>query len=241
MGKTEYYKEVVAAEETARQNPLQPPPNLPRDAATAIKVFVAHPSAQLLALAFLTAAGVRLWLGHFGWVDAVVALGIWAYFPVNEWLIHVFVLHYKPVRFFGRKIDLYLPWTHRRHHADPWNPKWVFIPRHVHASSFPVFAAIVYLAGSWRGPVLSGLTAYLFFAVHYEWVHYLAHIPWCPDIAYYKRRVKEHRWHHFRNENYWWGVSMGLGDRLFGTAPLVQEAGLSGTTATLGAKKTTHR
>jgi hypothetical protein len=46
--------------------------------------------------------------------------------------------------------------------------------------------------------------------------------------------VREHRWHHFRNENYWWGVSMGMGDRLFRTAPAVEETGRSGTAATLG-------
>jgi hypothetical protein len=52
--------------------------------------------------------------------------------------------------------------------------------------------------------------------------------------AYYQRRVREHRYHHFRNENYWWGVSMGLGDRLLGTAPQVTETPRSGTTSTLG-------
>ncbi|HUJ02485.1 MAG TPA: hypothetical protein VLW75_02530, partial [Rhizomicrobium sp.] len=60
------------------------------------------------------------------------------------------------------------------------------------------------------------------------------HIPWCPGLAYYRARVREHRWHHFRNENFWWGVSMGLGDRIFRTAPSVKDAGASGTTATLG-------
>jgi hypothetical protein len=69
-------------------------------------------------------------------------------------------------------------------------------------------------------------------------VHFLAHIPWCPSGpllgAYYQRRVREHRYHHFRNENFWWGVSMGLGDRVLGTAPKVEEVGRSGTTSTLG-------
>jgi hypothetical protein len=46
--------------------------------------------------------------------------------------------------------------------------------------------------------------------------------------------VREHRYHHFRNENFWWGVSMGLGDRVLGTAPPVEDVGRSGTTSTLG-------
>ncbi|HEV2563037.1 MAG TPA: sterol desaturase family protein [Rhizomicrobium sp.] len=230
---------MIAARETAARNPAQPPPRLPRDAASAIKVFANHPSTQFIALATIAAAAARLWAGHFSWIDAAAALGVWAYFPVNEWLIHVFILHFKPVKLFGRTLDFYLPKTHRRHHAEPWNLDWIFIPRHVHALSFPVFALIGVLAYAWGGrsvggPVLSGIAIYLLLGLHYEWVHYLAHIPWCPNLAYYKRRVREHRWHHFRNENYWWGVSMGLGDRIFGTAPLVEETGRSGTTATIG-------
>jgi hypothetical protein len=230
---------MIAASETAARNPQLPPEKLPRDAASAIKMFAAHPSTQIIAAAAALALGTRIWLGHFTWIDAVVALGVLAYFPVNEWLIHVYILHFKPVTILGRKIDFYLPKTHRRHHAEPWNIDWIFIPRHVHALTFPIFAAIAVLAYVWGGsaiggPVLSGVAMYLLLGLHYEWSHYLAHIPWCPDIAYYKRRVREHRWHHFRNENYWWGVSMGLGDRIFGTAPGMEEAGRSGTTATLG-------
>ena len=230
---------MIAAADTAARNPLLPPAKLPRDAASAIRVFATHPSTQLIAAATLAAFAARIWLGHLTWIDAAVALGAIAYFPVNEWLIHVFILHFKPVTIFGRRIDFYLPKTHRRHHAEPWNIDWIFIPRHVHALTFPAFALIAVLAQRWGGiavggPVLSGIAVYLLLGLHYEWSHYLAHIPWCPDIAYYRRRVREHRWHHFRNENYWWGVSMGLGDRIFGTAPAMEEAGRSGTTATLG-------
>jgi hypothetical protein len=229
-------REMIAAQETARRNSASPSGQLPRDGASAVRLFASHSSTQLIAAAVLLAAGTRLWLGHFGWIDAVVALGVLAYFPVNEWLIHVFVLHYKPVKLFGRTVDFYLPVTHRRHHAEPWNLEWIFIPRHVHAMVFPLIALIVLFAGAWRGPVLSGMTMYLLLGLHYEWSHYLAHIPWCPNISYYKNRVREHRWHHFRNENYWWGVSMGLGDRIFGTAP-TGEIARSGTTADLGMNK----
>ncbi|MDR3419082.1 MAG: sterol desaturase family protein [Nevskia sp.] len=228
---------MIAAQETAQRNPMRPPDTLPRDGRGALALFVRHHSPQLIAAAVLAALGVRLLIGRFGWADLATALAVWAYFPVNEWLIHVFMLHYRPRRLFGRTIDFYLPVTHRRHHADPWNLRWVFIPRHVHLWVFPLIALLAWLAGPWRGPVLSGLCMYLLLGLHYEWVHYLAHIPWCPGLAYYRRRVREHRYHHFRNENYWWGVSMGLGDRLFGTAPAVEETGRSGTTASIGARK----
>jgi hypothetical protein len=230
-------RSMIAAAETARRNPLRPPETLPRSRGEAIAAFARHPSPRLILLALLIACGARLWIGRPGWIDLAVALAVWAYFPVNEWLIHVFMLHYRPRRLFGRTIDFYLPVTHRRHHADPWNPRWVFIPRHVHIWVFPLMAALAWFSGPWRGAVMSGLATYLLLGLHYEWVHYLAHIPWCPDLAYYQRRVREHRYHHFRNENYWWGVSMGLGDRLFGTAPPAESTARSGTTDTVGRQR----
>lgn len=230
-------RRMVAASETAQRNPMRPPDTLPRDAASAVKLFWSHPSSLLIA-GFVVLFGVwRVALGDFGWVDAAIALAILAYFPVNEWLIHVIMLHYKPRRLFGRTIDFYLPITHRRHHADPWNLKWVFIPRHVHVLVLPTIGLLLWALWPWKAWVLSGVTVYLLLGLHYEWVHYLSHIPWCPNLPYYQRRVREHRYHHFRNENYWWGVSMGLGDRLFGTAPKVEDVQRSGTTATVGVKR----
>ena len=98
-------KTMIAASETAARNPQLPPDGLPRDASSAIRVFLSHPSTQFIALAALAAVAARVWRGHFTWIDAVVALGVLAYFPVNEWLIHVFILHFKPFTIFGHQID----------------------------------------------------------------------------------------------------------------------------------------
>ena len=228
---------MIAAEETVKRNPMRPPDTLPRDLRSALRLFWTHPSPLLIA-AF--ALGFGLWRGSmapFGWKDGLVALAVLACFPFNEWLIHVYMLHYRPRRLFGRTIDFYLPLTHRRHHADPWNLQWVFIPRHVHLLTLPAVALLLWALWPWKELALTGEVSYLLLGLHYEWVHYLAHIPWCPDIRHYQRRVREHRYHHFRNENYWWGVSMGSGDRLFGTAPAVEDIGRSGTTSTLELRK----
>jgi hypothetical protein len=231
-------RRMMAASETAQRNPMRPPDDLPRDARHALRRFWSHPS-PLWISAFLLICGVsRIALGNFSWVDALLAFLVLAYFPINEWLIHVLMLHWKPRRIFGRTLDFYLPVTHRRHHADPWNLRWVFIPRHVHRLVAPLIALLLWAFWPWREPLLTVLTVYLLLGLHYEWVHFLAHIPWCPRRgvlgAYYQRRVREHRYHHFRNENYWWGVSMGLGDRLFGTAPPVEDTRRSGTTHQVG-------
>ena len=227
-------REMIAATETAKHNPMRPPDSLPRTGRAALKVFVRHPSGWLIALFVLVCGALRLSWGALGWGDAIVALLLIAYFPFNEWLIHVFMLHYKPRKIFGRTVDFYLPVTHRRHHADPWNLQWVFIPRHIHYSTPFTVALILWALWPWKELAMTGVTVYLLLGLHYEWVHFLAHIPWCPNFAYYQRRVREHRYHHFRNENFWWGVSMGLGDRVLGTAPAVENVARSGTTRSVG-------
>ena len=58
---------------------------------------------------------VRLVLGGFGWPDLAVAAGIVLFWPVQEWLIHVFILHYEPVTLFGRRFDFTVPRMHRAH------------------------------------------------------------------------------------------------------------------------------
>ena len=228
---------MIAAADTARRNPMRPPETLPRDASSALKLFWGHHSPQLIASMVAGFALARLLSGPLGWSDGLIVLAVLAYFPFNEWLIHVFVLHYRPRQLFGRTIDFYLPVTHRRHHADPWNLEWILIPRHVHALTIPFVGLLLWALWPWHAPVLTAVTAYLLLGLHYEWVHYLCHIPWCPSIGFYQRRVREHRYHHFRNENYWWGVSMGLGDRVFGTAPAAEDIGRSGTTSTIGVGK----
>lgn len=224
---------MISAEETARRNPMRPPAHLPRDAGSALRTFASITSPRLLMILLSLAFALRLYVGQWSIWDAVVVLALLAYWPINEWLIHVVLLHFKPRRIFGRRVDFLLPQTHRQHHADPWNLDRVFIPLHIYVGAIPVYAALAWWGLS-TPLVLTFATAHLFFALHYEWAHYLAHIPWCPDIAYYQNRVREHRLHHFRNENYWWGVSMGAADRWFGTAPKAEAVDRSGTHTTLG-------
>ena len=83
------------------------------------------------------------------------------------------------------------------------------------------------------GLALSGITAFLALSLHYEWVHYLAHVHFVPAIRYYQQGVKQHRRHHFKNEHYWNGVSMTLGDRVLGTEPLPDTVETSPTARSL--------
>lgn len=209
---------MTTADIVGAAKPAPMPKDVPRTALVAVRVFFSNLSPQIISIAALAAVIWRLSLGGWGLWDALIVAALVAYWPINEWLIHVFMLHYKPVTLFGRKLDFYLPRTHREHHANPWHLPRVFIPRHIFPWVLPVYALILWLVPDLRLG-LTFVAAYLLLGLHYEWCHYLAHIGWCPPLGYYQRRVREHRLHHFRNENYWWGVSMGVADRWFGTAP----------------------
>jgi hypothetical protein len=207
---------------------------LPRTLGDAWPVFLRHRSPRLLAAALAAAATARAALGDFGAADLAAAGGLLLVWPVQEWLIHVFILHAKPRRILGRSVDFRVPRAHRAHHRDPWDLELVFIPFHSFLYSLPLLVAL-WLAIARSLPVaLTGITAHLALALHYEWVHYLVHTAVVPRTRLYARLWKNHRRHHFKNESYWYGVTMLGGDRLLGTAPPFDAVPASPTARTLG-------
>ncbi len=205
----------------------------PATAGRALAVFFTTPSPMILVALTSVFAGLRLYQGNFTWADAIAPAIIFAFWPMLEWLIHVYMLHYKPVTIFGRKLDFLLPQTHRDHHAEPWDLKQVFIPLHIFPLVAPLLIIGCYLIMPTTELAHGALAVYFLLALNYEFCHYLAHIRWSPPSEYYRRRVRLHRFHHFKNENKWWGVSMGLADVLLGTAPNPESTERSSTTGNL--------
>lgn len=191
------------------------PGRLPEVAA----LFLRHGSPRLLLGCLLVAAAVRLSLGPLSIVDLVPAVGLAVFWPIQEWLIHVLILHYRPLRIFGRTLDFELPRSHRAHHAEPWRPELVFIPLHSFAYSLPLLIGAWWLVTPSAALAWTGITTYLLLSLHYEWVHLLVHTRLVPKTALYRRLWRNHRLHHFKNEHYWFGVTMLTGDRILRTAP----------------------
>jgi sterol desaturase/sphingolipid hydroxylase (fatty acid hydroxylase superfamily) len=86
-------------------------------------------------------------------------------------------------------------------------------------------------------PLSRGLSALLaaygvLFA--YEWTHFLIHSSYRPQHRPYRSVWRAHRNHHFRNEHYWFGVTMHLADHVLGTFPDRSEVEVSLTARTLG-------
>lgn len=188
--------------------------------AAAFAEFWKHPSPWMITASGVTAITLRLARGDWHWTDALVPVILLATFPVVEWLIHVFVLHWRPRRVAGVLLDTELASKHRAHHRDPRSVPLVFIPWR---SLIGVIAGLWAIA-LWVFPRLElGLDYVACVAViglAYEWMHYLIHGDYIPRSKAYKAVWRAHRLHHYRNEHYWFTVTTtNTADRLFGTQP----------------------
>ncbi|HYC21353.1 MAG TPA: sterol desaturase family protein [Candidatus Bathyarchaeia archaeon] len=217
------------------------PVDCPATLGGVLACFVRFPSPQILIAATVASLAARISIGGLTPGDALVALAIVAFWPFQEWLIHVFILHYRPVTFLGGSFDFPVPQSHRAHHRDPWDIPLLFIPTHVFLYAIPIQLAFWLLVMPTQALATSGPAVYFFLTLHDEWVHFLVHTRYRPRSRLYDRLWRNHRLHHFKNESYWYGVTMLTGDRLLGTAPEVKLAPTSSTCRTLGETVDTPR
>ncbi len=209
---------------------------LPETLGQTVRAFAGFASPWLLCAAVAGAWGVRATQGPVSLWDAVAAGAVIAWWPWNEWLIHVTVLHYQPVRVLGHSLDFAVPKLHRAHHRDPWDLGLVLIPLRVYLLLPATALLVALLGGAAAAPVWTGVGVYLLLSLHYEWVHFLVHTRYRPQTACYRRLWRNHRLHHFKNERYWFGVTRLAGDRWLGTAADWREVATSPTARSLEAR-----
>jgi len=182
--------------------------------------FWKHPSPWMITASGGTAIALRLRAGDWRWTDALLPVVLLAFFPVVEWLIHVFILHWRPRRVAGVVVDTQLARKHREHHADPRAVPLIFIPWQSLAGVIVGLWAIAWLAFPRFELGLTYVACVAMFGIVYEWMHYLIHGDYAPRGRVYKSVWRAHRLHHYRNEHYWFTVTTtGTADRLFGTLP----------------------
>ncbi|HVY11063.1 MAG TPA: sterol desaturase family protein [Mycobacteriales bacterium] len=201
----------------------------------AFRIFAGTFSAKLLTAAFAAAVAARVVLGGYRWWDLGVVGLVLATQPFTEWLIHVFILHARPKRVGPVTVDGLLARKHRQHHANPRVIELVLVPRRALVTSVltavPLYWAIT---GFDWGLALSWLVVAYGMFLTYEWTHFLIHSGYKPKTWYYRYIYKAHRLHHFRNENYWYGVTVHLADHVLRTFPEKDEVAVSPTAFTLG-------
>ena len=79
----------------------------------AAREFARHPSPWMIGTALLAALTARILVGDWQFTDALVPLAMLAIFPFFEWIVHVFVLHWRPRRLGKLTIDSLLARKHR--------------------------------------------------------------------------------------------------------------------------------
>lgn len=193
---------------------------------------------RILALLLAVSVLARVSFLTVSWADLWVVLAVVAFWPFQEWLIHAWLEHLKPFYVGNRKVELLITKTHRAHHRNPWNPLYGLTTTYfivLFAGGVPMLWAFNYLIG--LIPLHAALTGNLvtfMLILNYEWIHYLIHTSYVPKSQFYRRLWKNHRLHHFQNENYWFGLTMLSGDRVLGTQPVRNTAGHSQTVMNLG-------
>ena len=186
----------------------------------ACREFWKHPSPWMLGAMLVAALIARVIVGDWQITDVLVPLVMLALFPFYEWIIHVFILHWRPKQLGRLTIDSLLAREHRAHHVEPRRIPLIFIPTKSLLWVIPLTVAIAVFAFP-RLPM--GLTYLVFSAMlglGYEWTHYLIHTDYKPKTRVYRAIWRNHRQHHFKNEHYWFTVtSSGTADRVLGTYP----------------------
>ena len=182
--------------------------------------FWKHPSPWVIGVTLTAALTERIAVGDWQITDALVPVVMLALFPFLEWVIHVFILHWRPKRVGGLTLDPLLARDHRRHHIDPRNIALIFIPWKSLLWVVPLTVTTALLAFPRIGLGLTFLVFITILGLAYEWSHYLIHSDYKPKTDLYRAIWRNHRQHHFKNEHYWFTVtSSGTADRMLGTYP----------------------
>lgn len=199
-----------------------------------LRTFLRHPNSRLLLAATAVALAARVALGGWRIADAVVAAVILGLEPLTEWLIHVFLLHARPKTVAGHTYDSLVARKHRAHHLDPRDVDLVFVPKRVLHGALPG-AVVLYglLLRDLRLASTAVLVSYAMLTL-YEWTHFLIHSRYLPKGRYYRYIWRAHRLHHYRNERYWFGVTIHLADHALRTFPARDDVPVSPTAKTLG-------
>jgi Fatty acid hydroxylase superfamily len=196
--------------------------------------FWKHPSPWIIAATLVAAVAARVAVGDWQITDAIVPVVMIAGFPFLEWVIHVFILHWRPRRVGGLTVDPLLARKHRDHHVDPRDVPLIFIPWQSLLWVLATDIAIALLALPRPGMVLTFLAFLAVLGIGYEWSHYLIHSDYKPKTSVYRAIWRHHRLHHFKNEHYWFTVtSAGTADRVLRTSPAPATVATSATAKNL--------
>jgi 4-hydroxysphinganine ceramide fatty acyl 2-hydroxylase len=151
-----------------------------------------------------------------GWVapsPLLILLGALLFY-LSEYGMHRFAFHAPPLSWpLLRKLQHRL---HYDHHVEPGRLDLLFLPIWFLVPNLAVATGLIALAFGAEASA-SALFGMMLAILHYEWVHYVAHIPYQPRTRLGRWIKQYHLRHHFISEKHWFGVSNPTLDGVFGT------------------------
>ena len=224
---------MTATTEAPRATPPKPRPTM---LAEEFAFFRRHSNARIEAGAVLVALAARMVVGSGGAGDIWVVVFLLAVQPFFEWSFHVYVLHYRPLTVFGRTVDFELARKHRDHHADPTDVELIFVPLRSLVKIIPLGVLVALVVAPTLAGALTAMTVSAALLLAYEWVHYLIHSRYRPKSKLFRALWRAHRLHHYKNEQYWFGVTNPTADYVLRTSPAPSSVATSPTARDLAAR-----
>ena len=191
-------------------------------------VFLRHGGVAALVVAVLV-EGLAFLSGRIAPQFLLMLLGALLFY-LSEYGMHRFAFHAPPLPWPAlRKLQHRL---HYDHHVEPSRLDLLFLPLWFLVPNLAVATALVALVFGLE-PALSALFGMMLAILHYEWVHYVAHIPYQPKTRFGRWLKQYHLRHHFISEKHWFGVSNPSLDAVFGTFSAPGDVEKSGSTRKL--------
>lgn len=179
-----------------------------------VKEFFFYPDVLVIGLLFVVSLSFSIMNMTSLYTWAAILIGVVLY-VVSEYMTHRFLFHMKPPK--NQFLLNLIKRLHYDHHTNPNNLHLLFLPLWYTIPNFTIVALIAYFV---TGSVIltnALLTGLLFSLLFYEWKHYIAHRPVQPVTPWGRWMKKVHIWHHYKNENYWYGVTNPSMDYIMGT------------------------
>ncbi|WP_338752688.1 sterol desaturase family protein [Bacillus sp. FJAT-52991] len=179
-----------------------------------VKEFFFYPDIFIMSILFLVSLGFMIPHLTSLWTWLAFVIGMVAYTLV-EYMTHRFLFHMKPPK--NTFLLNLIKRLHYDHHATPNDLHLLFLPLWYTLPNLTIAGVVAYFVSSSLVLTNAFISGVIIFLLFYEWKHYIAHRPVQPLSPWGRWMKKVHLWHHFKNENYWYGVTNPVYDWAMGT------------------------
>ncbi|MFD1020428.1 sterol desaturase family protein [Thalassobacillus hwangdonensis] len=176
--------------------------------------FFLHKDIAVMALLWLLLVSVAI-VFALQWSSLLYyGLGM-VVFMFSEYFTHRFIFHLKSPK--NRFLLKLMKRLHYDHHKYPNDFNLLFLPLWYSIPSLVLLVLIFFSITNDMFSTIAYAAGVVMMLLTYEWKHYVAHRPIKPRTKFGRWVKRMHILHHFKNENYWYGVSTPFVDVLFRT------------------------